>query len=201
MFPGSRRNVRGFSLIELLVTLALIIIMFVLLYGHGSASHQRKQKQLCQKNLRTLFLAMDVFATDHEGKFPVRPGAKTSEQALSMLLPKYTSVTEPFICPGSKDDPLPEGENFENRRISYAYYMGRSQSDTSEVLLSDAQINSESKESGAQVFSKHGQKPGNNHHKYGGNYLFGDGHAEMSKATARFALVLTQGVVLLNPKP
>lgn len=200
MLPVRGRMACGFSLLELLVTLALMIIMFVMLYGRGSASNQQKQKQTCQKNLRTLFMALEVYANDHDGEFPVRAGAKTSEEPLSLLVPKYTSATEPFICPGSSDSKLPEGESFEKRRISYAYYMGRRLSDSAEVLLSDAQINTESKIAGQQVFSKDGKKPGSNHHKYGGNFLFGDGHAEMSKAMARFSLVLTQGVVLLNPK-
>ena len=44
-----------------------------------------------------------------------------------------------------------------------------------------------------------GKPPGNNHHQYGGNFLFCDGRTESGPATAPFSLVFTQGVVLLNP--
>ena len=106
-----------------------------------------------------------------------------------------------FICPGSKDSPLPSGESFSNRKISYAYYMGRSTNDTAAVLMSDCQINNQPKATSQLVFSSTGKPPGNNHRNAGGNFLFGDGHAEMCPPNAGFSLLLTQGVVLLNPKP
>jgi prepilin-type processing-associated H-X9-DG protein len=106
-----------------------------------------------------------------------------------------------FICPGSKDSPLPAGESFLKRKISYAYYMGRGSNDAAQVLLSDAQVNTNAKAAGQPAFSLTGKAPGNNHHKYGGNFLFGDGHMERTPPVVPFALGLTSGVVLLNPKP
>lgn len=196
-----KRDARAFSLVEMLVTLALIIIMFVMLYGHGSGSQQLRRKQNCQKNLQNLYVALQIFANDHDGMLPTIPGAQTSEPVLGLLIPRYTSATEPFICPASKDSKLPEAEPIGERKISYAYYMGRRLTDTTEVLVSDAQINTLAKQKGEQVFSMDGKKPANNHHKYGGNFMFCDGRTEMSFAKAPFSLTLTQGVVLLNPKP
>ena len=118
-----------------------------------------------------------------------------------MLVPRYTVDTAVFICPGSKDAPLPDGESFLKRKISYAYYMGRGSNDATEVLLSDAQVNTNAKAAGQQAFSLTGKAPGNNHHKYGGNFLFGDGRMERTPPLVPFALGVTQGVVLLNPKP
>jgi prepilin-type N-terminal cleavage/methylation domain-containing protein/prepilin-type processing-associated H-X9-DG protein len=198
---GGGTSPRAFSLIELLITTALILIMFVMLWGRSSSSRQRRDKQTCQQNLQAIHVALQIYANDHDGLFPVATNAQTSEEPLSLLVPRYTSVTAPFICPGSKDSPLPEGEPFAKRKISYAYYMGRRATDTAEVLMSDAQVNTLPKIQGQPVFSTTGQKPGNNHHKYGGNFLFCDGRAEMSSPKAPFSLVLTQGVVLLNPRP
>ena len=39
----------GFSLIELLITLALMCILSAMLYGFGSGSHQRSQQKLCDR--------------------------------------------------------------------------------------------------------------------------------------------------------
>lgn len=118
-----------------------------------------------------------------------------------MLVPRYTVDTTPFICPGSKDSKLPSGEPFADRKISYAYFMGRRSADGSALLMSDKQVNVRPKIAGEAIFSTTGKPPGNNHHKYGGNYLFVDGHTEMSSAMTPFEVGWTQGVVLLNPKP
>ena len=199
--PEKGRPAGAFSLLELLLTTALILIMFVMLYGHSSGSHQRRQKQVCQQNLQTIHVALQLYANDHDGVFPAKSGAQTAEEPLSLLVPRYTSVTAHFICPGSKDRRLPEGESFENRKISYAYFMGRRAPDTAEPLMSDAQVNTLPKVRGQPVFSTNGKKPGDNHHKYGGNFLFCDGRAEMSSPKASFSIGLPQGVVLLNPRP
>jgi type II secretory pathway pseudopilin PulG len=196
-----RKLLGAFSLVELLVTMALIIILFVMLYGKGSRSFQHEQKKICQENLQNIYVALQLYANDADGLFPQTNSATSSEQPLSLLLPKYTTVTAPFTCPGTKGSPLPEGVSFADRRISYAYYMGRRASDGAAPLLSDAQVNTQSKAVGQQVFSSDGKAPGNNHHKYGGNIMFSDGNVEMIQTKARQSLTLTQGVVLLNPRP
>jgi prepilin-type N-terminal cleavage/methylation domain-containing protein len=199
--PYTTHRVRAFSLLELLISLVLLSIMFALLYGHGAGGQQGRRKQKCQKNLQDMYVGLQIFANEHNGMLPTLPGAKTSEPVLGQLVPRYTSVTANFICPASKDKRLPEGEPIGERKISYAYYMGRRLDDANEVLVSDAQVNTLAKQKGDLVFSPDGEKPGNNHHKYGGNFMFCDGRLEMSSTQAPFPLPLTNGVVLLNPKP
>ena len=202
-WPARRQESQrhAFSLLEMLLSLALILIMSVMLYGFGSRSHQANQKKACQKNLLKIHLALEIFANEHEGSFPALPGAQTAEEPLALLVPRYTADTSSFICPGSKDSQLPSGESFARRKISYAYFMGRRLSDSQEALLTDRQVNTQPKNAGQNLFSTTGKPPGNNHHKYGGNCLFADGHVEMISATVPFSLVWTQGVMLLNPRP
>ena len=177
------------------------MILTIMFWSFGSQSNQEKQKIACQKNLQKIFVAMQIYANDSNGRFPAQSGAQTSEEPLSLLVPRYTSDTSSFICPGGKDSALPSGEPFAKRRISYAYFMGRRATDASELLMSDRQIDAGPKRIKQQVFSLTGKKPGNNHHKYGGNYLFCDGRIEMGSALALFSITVTQGVSLLNPKP
>jgi prepilin-type processing-associated H-X9-DG protein len=94
---------------------------------------------------------------------------------------------------------LPAGESIAKRRISYAYYMGRTEAGPMEVLLTDWQVNTSSKTAGQLAFSETGRAPGNNHGKEGGNLLFTDGHADWCPPRAPGSLAFTQGVVLLNP--
>ncbi len=196
--PASRGS--GFSLIELLIVAALILILTTLYWGSGSGSRQKALKASCQNNLQKIHIAMEIFANDHAGQFPQAPGARTAEEPLDALVPRYTSDTMVFICPGSKDAPLPSGESFRQRKISYAYYMGRRLTDAQEPLLSDRQVDTSSKTAGQQIFSSTGKPPGNNHNKSGGNILFCDGHVQQTPPNAAFSLGLTQGIVLLNPK-
>jgi prepilin-type N-terminal cleavage/methylation domain-containing protein len=191
----------GFSLIEMLITLTIMLILFTMMYGFGSRSHQMTQKKKCQANLQKIYIALQIYANDSAGKFPVVTNARSSEEPLDGLVPRYTSDTAIFVCPGSKDSPLPAGESLRKGRISYAYYMGRSTAESGSVLLSDKQVNTQAKDAGQKVFSETGKAPGNNHHKYGGTFLFCDGDMKSSPATTAIALPLGTNVVLLNPKP
>jgi prepilin-type processing-associated H-X9-DG protein len=207
-YPGCRTDKRrcasgrgAFSLLELLIVLALIIIVTTLMWSRSSKSYQQTQESKCQDNLQKCFIALQIFANDQSGQLPSVPGATTSEVPLSQLVPRYSADTTVFICPGSKDAPLPSGESFEKLKISYAYYMGRHLTDSGAPLMSDRQVDTLAKTAGQWVFSSTGLPPGDNHNKFGGNILFTDGHAESTPPAAAFALPLGGNVVLLNPKP
>jgi len=195
--PGAKA---AFSLIELLVVLALILILTVMYWDHGPSKRDR-QLTACRHNLEKVYLALQIYSRDNSDKYPVVTNAVTSEEALAPLVPHYTSDTAPFICPAVGEGSLPNGRSFAGWKISYAYYMGRHGSDTDRVLMSDAQVNTASKGTGAEVFSPDGSAPGNNHGKGGGNFLMGDGSVTSTTSNALFSMTVQAPVVLLNPKP
>lgn len=193
---------RGFSLVELLITLALMIIMVVMFTSRGSQSYQQRQLAACSKNLQQIYVAMSLYATDNQGRYPILASAVTSEGPLSLLVPKGTTDTEIFTCPGSNDAKLPQGAPFANGRISYAYYMGWTKVEGEpRVLLSDRQVNTGSKKSGELIFSKDGKGLGDNHSKYGGNLLSGNGEVSAVSPLAAQNLLVPTNIFLLNPKP
>jgi|ERR1043166_227201 prepilin-type processing-associated H-X9-DG protein len=197
MRPG--QHTRAFSLIELIITLGLLIIMVVMMEGRGSRSYQQRQLAACNKNLQTIHLALQMYANDNRMAYPVVRSAETAEAPMSLLVPRYSTVTEIFICPGSKDKSLPEGEPFARRKISYAYYMGLTNG-AAGALLSDRQVDTLPKKSGQKIFSADGKSPGSNHSKYGGNLLFHDGHVATSSPTNSHDLTFPTNVTLLNPR-
>ncbi len=199
--PGAVQNTvrhdEAFSLIELLAVIAIMLIVTVLFWAPKGKSRTQQLKAACKSNLEKMYLALEVYANESAGRFPIWSNAQRSEEALSILVPRYTSDTAVFTCPGSKDPALPAAEPFLKRKISYAYYMGCS-STNSQALVSDEQANTVSRP-GAFAFSTDGKPPGNNHGKTGGNFLFCDGHIESSGAKVPFGLAPSAGIVLLNP--
>jgi prepilin-type N-terminal cleavage/methylation domain-containing protein len=201
--PLHRRSLSdpGFSLIELLAVVAILALITALMWGKQGPSRRERGLASCQQNLEKIYLAMQVYSQDYAGKFPVSSNAQTSEDPLALLVPRYSSDTSIFVCPVSKDPPLPAGKSFREGKISYAYYMGRRETNADAALLTDAQINTNPKHSGALVFSDDGKPPGNNHGKDGGNVLVCDGTVVPASNNAPISLIFAAPVVLLNPKP
>lgn len=150
----------GFSLIELLIVLAIILVLYTT-YCIRYRQNQKQQKKLCATNLRKSAWRCAVYANADADHSPLVPDARTAEEALAGLVPHYAADTAIFICPGSKDSPLPPGEPLTKGQISYAYYMGRDRTKLPEVLLSNRQVNALAKVAGQNAFSPAGQGTGN----------------------------------------
>lgn len=202
-WPAAKPGGYGaFSLVELLVVVAIILIVYVMYLSPSAKSYQRSKQAACRGNLQFIYVALQTYAAENHANYPALKGAQTAEPPLSLLVPRWTTSTELFICPGSGHKQLPPGKPFANRRISYAYAMGLTkQAGGEQWLMSDAQVDTKPKPVGAPLFSADGKKPGNNHRKYGGNLMFADGRTEFSEAQAGLAVEVPKGVVALNPKP
>ncbi|HUD48123.1 MAG TPA: hypothetical protein VMR33_14925 [Candidatus Baltobacteraceae bacterium] len=196
---GNITTSAAFSLVELLVVLALLVILTVMGTSRFNATARRKDLARCQNNLQKIYLALSIYRSDN-GAYPFLQGAKAPEAPLSLLIPKSTTVTEIFICPGSSDKPLAEGERFADRRISYAYYMGwETNDDPGQIIATDWQVDSAPKKKGQAVFSLDGKAPGNNHYGEGGNLLSLGGEVSGCRAKASRDLLFPPTVTLLNP--
>lgn len=188
-------------LVELLVVVGLLFVLFVVYNSRTSVNFQKRQKALCRQNLQTIHLALQTYSLDHAEKFPFVRGAKSSEAPLSLLVPKYTTRTDVFICPGTKHRPLPQGEPFADRKISYAYLMGvTSQAGREQWTMADALLRPEASRRGEVIFSTTGEGAAVNHDKYGGVILFADGTVEMTRPKTEYSLAKPTGTLILNPK-
>src|SRR5512133_2277453 len=93
----------AFSMLELLLVVAILVVLFTLYWGPGSGSRERALFSACQGNLQKIHVALALFANDNDGRFPGGAAAKTSAEALDPLVPRYNSDTSTFICPAGKD--------------------------------------------------------------------------------------------------
>jgi prepilin-type N-terminal cleavage/methylation domain-containing protein len=119
----------GFTLLELVVVIAIIAILSALLLPAIASAKRASQRTACLSNLYQIGIAIQGFAHDNEGKIPYGPkappfsspadfypstGAPTSlislqsgtPVALGLLLPDYLAKTPKVLfCPGS-DQPM-----------------------------------------------------------------------------------------------
>ncbi|HEY3861662.1 MAG TPA: type II secretion system protein [Verrucomicrobiae bacterium] len=189
----------AFSLLEMLIVLALIIVLTVMTAGRMSTSARKRELGACAGNLQKIYLALGFYRNDN-GAWPSLPDAITAAQPLSLLVPKGTTDTSIFICPGSGDKPLPESVSFARHRISYNYYMGLpANSDPQDIILSDWQVDAQPKRKGSLLFSLNGKEPANNHGPAGGNLLTCGGAVVFSAPKADRDLLFSAPVKLLEP--
>lgn len=184
----------GFSLIELLFAMLIAVSLYAVAVGPTKAYVEKQKFQHCAENLRRLHLTLSLYANEHDGAYPENAPARSADEALALLVPKYSADTALFICPAT-------GKPGSSSRMDYAYVMGlRKDSGGEPLLLSDAQVNDDPKAVGARIFSDTESGPGSNHGKAGGNLIFADGHVETIGSVAPRDLSLPVGAKLMNPK-
>ncbi|MFH1878401.1 MAG: prepilin-type N-terminal cleavage/methylation domain-containing protein [Candidatus Omnitrophota bacterium] len=98
-----RKN-KGFTISELVVVFAIVIIVGVLLYPFIKYANTKKNVIICSNNLRKQGLALYIYALEHEGMFP--PSLKT------LYDEKYLSDKKLMDCPASKATGTPESPDY-----------------------------------------------------------------------------------------
>jgi prepilin-type N-terminal cleavage/methylation domain-containing protein/prepilin-type processing-associated H-X9-DG protein len=75
MQDTSARRRPGFTLIELMVVIAVIVLMAAILFPVFAQVRDAGRKAACQSNLKQLGAAFRMYAADHDGLFP-NPGGR-----------------------------------------------------------------------------------------------------------------------------
>ena len=97
----------GFTLIELLVVIAIIAILAALLLPALAAAKERAIRAVCQNNERQLYLSVDMYSIDNDGKLPVLTPGSGASWAWDIPWPVTTAMLasgcqkKTFYCPST----------------------------------------------------------------------------------------------------
>lgn len=92
----------GFSLMELLVVIAVIAILAALLMPALGSAKKRAKVTGCQNNLRQMGIGAQMYADDDSlGSFT--DAVHDTNDNINFLFPKYVATTKTFICPGTRN--------------------------------------------------------------------------------------------------
>ncbi|MDD5423523.1 MAG: type II secretion system protein, partial [Candidatus Omnitrophica bacterium] len=94
---------RAFTLMELLVVVAICMATLIVLTPFVQIAKARARKINCANNLRHISLGLHSYAADHNGAFP---------QTLGELYPNYVEDQKSFDCPASKSVGSPAGPDY-----------------------------------------------------------------------------------------
>jgi prepilin-type N-terminal cleavage/methylation domain-containing protein len=172
----------GFTLVEILVVIAIIAILAAMLLPALSGARERARRTSCINNLRQFSAAYEMYAEDYYERFPDRPVALYASTT-DTVYPKYLKSPQVFWCPSNFDNSQPSGVidagdgalprkqwNHNDWFCSYAFVFGLTVANNCAQpvpVMSDRGLS-----------SKEG-KTGN--HLYGINTLFLDGSASWVK--------------------
>jgi len=101
------RDRRGFTLIDLLVVIAIIAILAAILFPVFAQAREKARQTSCLSNLKQLSSAMLMYAGDYDERFPPVVGRDSRQRNLYLmswmhLLEPYTKNRGIFVCPSSR---------------------------------------------------------------------------------------------------
>lgn len=112
MRPPIPCQTKGFTLVELFITLAIMAILTVMLFPAIAAVRERANNIACQNNLRKIGYGMLQYANDNDGRFPAHWGNDVPGPSLTWygFIAPYVNgwdgdlskpMSKDFFCPSS----------------------------------------------------------------------------------------------------
>ena len=202
----------GFTLVEILVVLAIVVVLAGLLLTVFSRARENGRRSSCQNNLRQIGLAIRQYVGDNDGVYPAAFEGSSTQQGLfwvQMVAP-YAKNPKIFVCPSQTETPSYYYDYNANRLntilTSFAQrsFRGKQESvlqaETSIIILEDTTLMPPNRvvelPASCQLTSPDGPVgaySGSTIHGDGGNYAFADGHVKWLSPESRVAAECAAG--------
>lgn len=130
---SSIRNSKGFTLVELMVTMGIMMILASMLLPALQKGRESARRTSCMNNLRQILISLTLYAEEHQGFYP--PKHSIPENVMldgRSIFPEYVSDLNLFGCPSSiyfvedetfTRDGVQDPECLTNLSYLYAGYM------------------------------------------------------------------------------
>jgi len=113
----------AFSLVELLVVIALIVLVVSLVIPALGRARDQANVVACRANLRSLALGCLAYASENDSVLPIGATVNNPHADLIDVLGAYVDSKETYYCPSETRPELSCSEqNFKAGNISYFYY-------------------------------------------------------------------------------
>ena len=181
----SQRYCQGFTLIEILVVLAIIMLLTALLFPVFGRARENARRTSCMSNLKQIANAAHIYLQDNDRRYPPFPTIDDGEKGWAWDLQAILKNEAVFQCPSEEFGALDEDGGFTDYWINYnlnGEFEGKLQFATSIVLFGDGKGDAVSYAL-PSVFYYNWDPNAEyaNRHFDGSNYAFVDGHVKWLK--------------------
>jgi hypothetical protein len=202
--PTIPAGARGFSRVEIVVLVPLLIAILFLIVGY-SGSHRRKQKQVhCVNNLKNIGLAFRIWNTSCSDDFPFNVAVESggSEEYTNLwqhfqTLTNNLSSPAVFVCPADKKATAKTWQSQRDQNISYFLGLGAAATYPQSFLSGDSGFEISGSPPTVNPFpltAKTDIAYPKNVHRFTGNICMGDGsvqqlsNSRLKDATRNFGI-------------
>jgi len=107
---------KGFTLLELVVVIAILAILSVLAFPGMRQAIDRSNTAKCLINLRALGAGLFIYLGDNGNRYPnlvgVRTSTSDSESSIDTVLADYVGNRSAFICPSDRGGAQASGTSY-----------------------------------------------------------------------------------------